>query len=195
MFSVSIVCSQVLCTILSLLDAKSLARLTCTCKYMNVFGWDAAPGLLLKLYPHQRSAVRWMLQHESRHNRKQSQAAAPWPVPILPSTHSMMSTVTQHAQHTSPAETAGVLTQPGKQQDVHSMCTQQESAVLPAELSEWLQQVTPSLVTPQEAAAKLETWFSQHPVFRELDLPDGRCMFANLVRCVPHHLSDPCSHP
>ena len=51
--------------ILSKLDARDLSAASTTCKYFLALGAATVPDLNLEtLYPHQRTALRWMMQKE-----------------------------------------------------------------------------------------------------------------------------------
>ena len=51
--------------ILSKLDARSLASANLACKFFQALGAATVPDLNLEsLYPHQRTALRWMIQKE-----------------------------------------------------------------------------------------------------------------------------------
>ena len=55
---------EVMFRVLGFLDYKSLQGLAQTCEYFRMLCGEITPGLLLKLYPHQRAAIRWMMERE-----------------------------------------------------------------------------------------------------------------------------------
>uniref|UniRef100_A0A6S8PQY3 F-box domain-containing protein n=1 Tax=Dunaliella tertiolecta TaxID=3047 RepID=A0A6S8PQY3_DUNTE len=69
--------------IVGLLSPSDLARLSCTCRYACTLCLDVAPGLDLKLYPHQRAAVRRMLALETRGYGTTKEQEAPGPHPFI----------------------------------------------------------------------------------------------------------------
>ena len=64
---ISMIPTELLVYIHSYLDATALVRLAVTSKYMycTYMKYLTPPGLLLTLYPHQRSALQWMMLQES----------------------------------------------------------------------------------------------------------------------------------
>lgn len=55
---------EVMFRMLGFLDHISLQALARTCRYFRILCNEITPGMLLKLYPHQRAAIHWMLERE-----------------------------------------------------------------------------------------------------------------------------------
>lgn len=64
-FPLHLLPEEVMFRMLGLLDTKSLQSLASTCRFYRSIAREITPGLLLKLYPHQRAAIRWMMERES----------------------------------------------------------------------------------------------------------------------------------
>ncbi|KAL6753703.1 hypothetical protein V8C86DRAFT_441004 [Haematococcus lacustris] len=58
--------------------------MACTCGGLRALSADVAPGMLLKLFPHQRAALRWMLAHEGCRPPPAPPSPPPSPLPDLP---------------------------------------------------------------------------------------------------------------
>ena len=50
--------------IMSKVDSETLQMLACTCRHIRELAVEVCPGLNLTLHPHQRAAIRWMMQRE-----------------------------------------------------------------------------------------------------------------------------------
>ncbi len=59
---------EVMLIVMSKLRPEDLAAACCTCTYLNAIAGSTVPDLKLSLYPHQRTALRWMAQKE-QHGR------------------------------------------------------------------------------------------------------------------------------
>jgi len=57
---------KALLLILTMCDSDSLQAIACTCKYLRHQAAEMGPCMKLKLFKHQRAAIRWMLHRESR---------------------------------------------------------------------------------------------------------------------------------
>ncbi|XP_071719707.1 F-box protein At3g54460 isoform X2 [Rutidosis leptorrhynchoides] len=55
---------DVLINILTVLDPLELLRVSSTCHHLRLLSATIMPSMILKLYPHQQSAVDWMLKRE-----------------------------------------------------------------------------------------------------------------------------------
>eukprot|EP00955_Chlamydomonas_euryale_P050721 354633-Chlamydomonas_euryale.AAC.23 len=58
--------APMLSAVLSSLGARDLAMCACTCRCLRTVAETAVPGMRLELYPHQRTALRWMAARERR---------------------------------------------------------------------------------------------------------------------------------
>ncbi|KAL6010048.1 hypothetical protein ACLOJK_000479 [Asimina triloba] len=58
------VSDDVLISVLTYLGAKDLVRVASTCRHLRSLAASIMPCMKLKLYPHQKAAVDWMLQRE-----------------------------------------------------------------------------------------------------------------------------------
>lgn len=63
-FPLHLLPEEVMFRMLGFLDTKSLQCLASTCRFYRSIAREITPGLLLKLYPHQRAAIRWMMERE-----------------------------------------------------------------------------------------------------------------------------------
>jgi len=63
-FPVNLLPEEILFRVLGMLDVASLQNLAQTCRYFRFMCAEITPGLLLRLYPHQRAAIRFMLDRE-----------------------------------------------------------------------------------------------------------------------------------
>ncbi|XP_076899186.1 F-box protein At3g54460-like [Bidens hawaiensis] len=55
---------DVLINVLTILDPLELLRVSSTCRHLRLLASSIMPSMKLKLYPHQQSAVEWMLKRE-----------------------------------------------------------------------------------------------------------------------------------
>ena len=63
-FPIHLLPDEVMFRMLGFLDHMSLQALARTCRYFRIVCNEITPGMLLKLYPHQRAAIHWMLERE-----------------------------------------------------------------------------------------------------------------------------------
>ncbi|CAL8471722.1 g11264 [Coccomyxa elongata] len=63
-FTVAHLSADILQEVVRHLDARDTCALSCTCRLFHAICSEAAPFLRLSLYPHQRAALRWMLERE-----------------------------------------------------------------------------------------------------------------------------------
>ena len=63
-FPIHLLPDEVMFRVLGFLDHKALQSLAQTCQYFRMLCGEITPGLLLRLYPHQRAAIRWMIERE-----------------------------------------------------------------------------------------------------------------------------------
>lgn len=63
-FPIHLLPEEVMFRVLGFLDYLSLQSLARTCRHFRHLCGEITPGLLLRLYPHQRAAIRWMMERE-----------------------------------------------------------------------------------------------------------------------------------